>query len=49
MSDGAGDDAADGGSSVAGFGGVLTQLTQKQADYINVPVTGPYKIEQYKY
>ena len=34
---------------VAGFGGVLTQLTQKQADYINVPVTGPYKIEQYKY
>ena len=34
---------------VAGFGGVLTQLTQKQADYINVPVTGPYKVEQYKY
>ena len=34
---------------VAGFGGVLTQLTKKQADYINVPVEGPYKIEQYKY
>ena len=34
---------------VAGFGGVLTQLTQAQADYINVPVAGPYKPESYKY
>lgn len=34
---------------VAGFGGVLTQLTQEQADYINVPVEGPYKPESYKY
>ncbi len=34
---------------VAGFGGVLTQLTQEQADYINVPVDGPYKPEGYKY
>ncbi len=34
---------------VAGFGGVLTQLTQTQADYINVPVEGPYKPETYKY
>ena len=34
---------------VAGFGGVLTQLTKEQADYINVPVEGPYKPESYKY
>ncbi|WP_197473494.1 adenosylhomocysteinase, partial [Oleiphilus sp. HI0066] len=34
---------------VEGFGGVLTQLTQEQADYINVPVDGPYKPESYKY
>ena len=34
---------------VAGFGGVLTQLTQQQADYINVPVEGPYKPDTYKY
>jgi len=34
---------------VKGFGGVLTQLTQEQADYINVPVEGPYKVDSYKY
>jgi len=34
---------------VNGFGGVLTRLTQKQADYINVPVDGPYKVDSYKY
>ena len=34
---------------VEGFGGVLTQLTKEQADYINVPVDGPYKPESYKY
>ncbi len=34
---------------VEGFGGVLTQLTQGQADYINVNVDGPYKPEAYKY
>ena len=34
---------------VEGFGGVLTVLTQDQADYINVPVEGPYKPESYKY
>ena len=34
---------------VEGFGGVLTKLTQVQADYINVPVDGPYKPESYKY
>ena len=27
----------------------LTQLTQKQADYIGVKVEGPYKAEHYKY
>ncbi len=34
---------------VKGFGGVITQLTQTQADYINVPVEGPFKPEEYKY
>ena len=34
---------------VAGFGGVMTQLTQDQADYINVPQEGPFKEETYKY
>ncbi len=34
---------------VEGFGGVLTKLTKEQADYINVPVEGPYKPEAYKY
>jgi len=34
---------------VEGFGGVLTKLTQTQADYIHVNVDGPYKPESYKY
>jgi|TARA_Y100000310_G_C20694215_1_gene824342 adenosylhomocysteinase len=34
---------------VAGFGGVVTRLTQEQADYINVGVEGPFKVETYKY
>ncbi|WP_040557726.1 adenosylhomocysteinase [Reinekea blandensis] len=34
---------------VKGFGGVITQLTKEQADYINVPVEGPFKPEEYKY
>jgi adenosylhomocysteinase len=34
---------------VAGFGGVLTQLTQEQADYLGVPVQGPFKADSYKY
>ena len=34
---------------VVGFGGVLTQLTQVQADYLRVPVEGPFKSETYKY
>lgn len=34
---------------VRGFGGVLTKLTQEQADYIGVAVEGPYKPEHYKY
>ena len=34
---------------VAGFGGVLTQLTQAQADYLGVPVEGPFKTDSYKY
>jgi adenosylhomocysteinase len=34
---------------VAGFGGVLTRLTQEQADYINVTVDGPYKQDSYRY
>jgi len=27
----------------------LTKLTPKQADYIGVPVDGPYKAEHYRY
>ena len=34
---------------VRGFGGVITRMTQTQADYINTPVDGPYKPESYKY
>ncbi|HIM58406.1 MAG TPA: adenosylhomocysteinase [Gammaproteobacteria bacterium] len=34
---------------VGGFGGVLTQMTDRQADYINVPKEGPFKSESYKY
>lgn len=31
------------------LGGRLTRLSQKQAEYINVPVEGPYKPEFYRY
>ncbi len=34
---------------VEGFGGVITQLTQEQADYIGVSVEGPFKPDSYKY
>ena len=34
---------------VAGFNGTLTKLTQKQAEYLGVPVEGPFKPEAYKY
>jgi len=34
---------------VQGFGGIITKLTQEQADYIHVPVEGPFKEEEYKY
>ena len=34
---------------VAGFNGTLTKLTEKQAEYLGVPVEGPFKPEQYKY
>ena len=34
---------------VKGFGGVVTQLTQQQADYIGVPVNGPFKPDTYRY
>lgn len=34
---------------VRGFGGVMTKLTKAQADYIHVPVTGPFKEDTYKY
>jgi adenosylhomocysteinase len=34
---------------VKGFGGVVTRLTGKQADYIGVSVDGPYKPETYRY
>ena len=31
------------------IGAKLTALTQEQADYIGVPVEGPYKPETYRY
>ncbi len=34
---------------VRGFGGVITTLTKEQADYVNVPIEGPYKEETYRY
>jgi len=34
---------------VGGFGGVLTKMTDVQAEYINTPKEGPYKPETYKY
>ncbi|MGI9277385.1 MAG: adenosylhomocysteinase [Endozoicomonas sp.] len=34
---------------VQGFGGVITRLTDQQADYIKVAVDGPFKGDDYKY
>ncbi|TXD97978.1 adenosylhomocysteinase [Psychrobacter frigidicola] len=34
---------------VAGFNGTLTKLTAKQAEYLGVPVEGPFKPDAYKY
>ena len=34
---------------VGGFGGVITQMTDAQAKYINTPKSGPFKTESYKY
>lgn len=34
---------------VAGFCGVMTKMTTQQAEYIKVPVDGPFKPESYKY
>lgn len=34
---------------LAKVGAVLTPLTKKQADYISVPVEGPFKAETYRY
>ena len=36
-------------SHLAQLGVQLTQLSKEQADYINVPVEGPYKPEHYRY
>ncbi|GAB2687250.1 adenosylhomocysteinase [Aliiglaciecola aliphaticivorans] len=34
---------------VEGFGGVITKLTEQQADYISVPIEGPFKTDAYRY
>ena len=34
---------------VQGFGGVVTKLTDEQANYIDVPKEGPFKEDSYKY
>ena len=31
------------------IGAKLTELTEKQADYISVPADGPYKPDHYRY
>ena len=31
------------------IGAKLTKLTEEQAEYINVPIEGPYKTDQYRY
>jgi adenosylhomocysteinase len=31
------------------LGGMLTRLSDRQAAYINVPATGPFKPEHYRY
>ena len=31
------------------IGAKLTKLTAEQAEYINVPIEGPYKTDQYRY
>jgi len=31
------------------IGAKLTELSQQQADYISVPVEGPYKLDHYRY
>ena len=37
------------GPADAGLGVQLTELTKVQADYIGVPVEGPYKSDHYRY
>ena len=34
---------------VKGFGGVITRMTERQAEYIGIPIEGPFKPESYKY
>ena len=34
---------------VAGLGGELTQITERQADYLGISVEGPFKAEDYHY
>ncbi|MNZ60247.1 Adenosylhomocysteinase [compost metagenome] len=34
---------------VKGFGGVVTRLTGKQAEYIGVNADGPFKPDSYRY
>nr|WP_318153443.1 adenosylhomocysteinase [Halomonas sp. ML-15] len=34
---------------VEGFGGVVTQMTPEQADYLGLPAEGPFKPDSYRY
>jgi adenosylhomocysteinase len=34
---------------VEGFGGKIVEMTELQSEYIGLPVTGPFKDEEYKY
>ena len=34
---------------IQALGGKITRMTEKQADYLGIPVNGPYKPEHYRY
>jgi adenosylhomocysteinase len=34
---------------IQALGGKMTQLTKEQAEYLGIPVEGPYKPEHYRY
>ncbi|GIT72108.1 MAG: hypothetical protein Ct9H300mP28_19220 [Pseudomonadota bacterium] len=37
------------GSTFGKLGARLTRLNKKQAEYLNIPIEGPYKPDHYRY